>query len=106
MHPFFQNLLILVLTLGICSCENKDSEYTTGDKKSVKFSEDQQNDLIKKEFLEIAERIESSRDQFHGRLQTQEIENALQLALKENPPNPQKLIGRWFARSFDSLLLG
>ena len=106
MHYFFQNLLILLLTLGICSCGNKDSEHTTRDKKSVKFSEDQQNDLIKKEFLEIAERIESSRDQFHGRLQTQEIENALQLALKENPPNPQKLIGRWFARSFDSLRLG
>ena len=81
MHSFFKNLLILLLTLGICSCGNKGSEHTTRDKKSVKFSEDQQNDLIKKEFLEIAERIESSRDQFHGRLQTQEIENALQLAL-------------------------
>ncbi|MDB4721111.1 CRTAC1 family protein [Verrucomicrobiales bacterium] len=106
MHHFFQTLLISLLTLGICSCGNKDPEHSTGDKKSVKFSEDQKDDLIKKEFLEIAERIESSRDQFHGRLQTQEIENALQLALKENPPNPQKIIGRWFARSFDSLRLG
>jgi hypothetical protein len=105
-HSFFQVSLMALIAFVLSSCGNEDSEHSARDEKSVEVSETQKDDLIKKEFLAIAERIESSRDQFHGRLQTQEIENALQLALKENPQNPQKLIGRWFARSFDSLRLG
>ena len=97
-------ILLLPLLLFVFGCGKKEPITKTDEPNGL--SETQKGDLIRKEFLAIAERIESSRDQFHGRLQTREIEKSLRLALEENPRNPQKLIGRWFALSFDYLRLG
>ena len=97
-------ILLLPLLLFVFGCGKKEPITKTEEPNGL--SKTQKGDLIRKEFLAIAERIESSRDQFHGRLQTREMEKSLRLALEENPRNPQKLIGRWFALSFDYLRLG